>query len=148
MGLCAVGLAVLAMGSGCATGGGDAVHKQLAELDAQVTKLRAESAILADRLEMLSRKKGDGPGAPASAEPRPSPSPVSSDRPELEVVTLAPEPEPAAPAQAKSPKTQGGKAAPPENPVLRNSPTGRVEMRENGKTVVYDGAKVPAKGGK
>lgn len=147
MGLGAVGLAVLALGGGCASTA-DGTHKQLAELDAQVTKLRAETAILADRLEMLSRKRADGPAAQPSAEARPGPAPTSSDRPELEVVTLAPEPEPPPPALAKSPKSPDGKAGAAENPVLRNSPTGRVEMRENGKTVVYDGAKLPAKGGK
>lgn len=79
-------LAVLsALSAGCGAGR-DATEKQLAELRAEVTRLRAAQATLSERLDGLEIErgafaKGAAPAGTGAAE---------SDRPDLAVVRLSP----------------------------------------------------------
>lgn len=108
--LTAAALAALALGCG---GGHDAVERQLAELRAELVRVRAENAVLTERVVSLELSRGaaGGPARSPEAEARAA-SPSSDeepDRPELEVVRLVPE---------------GGDGAPP--PVLRSTAGGVV----------------------
>jgi hypothetical protein len=79
-------LAAIALTAGCG-GGHDAAEKQLAEMRAELTKLRAEHAALTERVDGLEIARGAfAKGAPADAPPSPD-----HDRPPLDVVRLAPE---------------------------------------------------------
>ena len=84
-----IGLAVLAsLGLlGCA-GGKDAADKELAELRTTLTKLRADQAVMSERLDALevgrTGRAAGGGVVPASG--------VVGGRPDLDVVRLAPEP--------------------------------------------------------
>lgn len=85
--------ALLALGSGCGAGH-DAVVKELAELRAEVVKLRAAQGSLAERVDGLEINTGTfAKGAPRAAPPAaPSAAPGagSGDRPDLAVVRLSP----------------------------------------------------------
>lgn len=75
-----LGAALLA---GCG-GSADVTEKQLAEIRSELTRLRADSAAMSERLDNLEIAKGrlsTGPGAPGP----------SADRPDLEVVRLTPQ---------------------------------------------------------
>lgn len=77
------------LASGCA-GGHDATEKELAELRAEVTKLRAAQSALGERVDNLEIDRGAfGKGA-ATAAPSAGPPPAPADRPELSVVRLSP----------------------------------------------------------
>jgi hypothetical protein len=92
----AIGLCVVALAAGCGAGA-DATEKQLAELRAELVKLRTDRAMLSERLDALERSRGQGP----AAAPRPAAEP---DRPELSVLRLDPEDrEPAAALQGAAP---------------------------------------------
>jgi hypothetical protein len=77
--------ALLALGTGCSAGR-DAAEKELAELRAEVTRLRAAQAALTERVDGLEIERGTfnkgaaPPGAPAGG----------GDRPELTTVRLSP----------------------------------------------------------
>ncbi|MGK4007787.1 hypothetical protein WMF31_34545 [Sorangium sp. So ce1036] len=105
-------LAAAALAVGCG-GGRDAVEQQLSELRAELVRVRAESAVLAERVGSLERSRGAAPGAarpPEAGARAASPSPDDEpDRPDLEVVRLTPE--------------GGDEAAPP---VLRSTAGGVV----------------------
>ncbi|WP_437307459.1 hypothetical protein [Sorangium sp. So ce388] len=102
LGICSMGLSLAALAAGCG-GGRDAIDQQLSELRAELVRVRAENAVLADRVGSLELSRGGPRGAaerPAAAEARAA-SPEEPDRPDLEVVRLAPEP--AADDAARSP---------------------------------------------
>ena len=90
-------LAALALLTGCGGGAQDATSKELSALTAEISKLRAEQAGFAERLEALERNKAPAQ-SPAAEAPRPAdsaPPPVAarsldSDRPSLDVVKLGP----------------------------------------------------------
>jgi hypothetical protein len=100
---------LLALGAGCG-GQHDATEKQLAELRAEIARLRAGQASLIERLDAIDIDRGafaKGAAAPPAADPgsapvttgspvgAPKPPPPSGaradqDRPELDVVRLSP----------------------------------------------------------
>ena len=136
MKLCASTLAALLAGllaAGCGGGRGVA-EKQIEELRAQISKLRAEQAALTDRLERaeieLRSKRQLAPtpaqqaaAASVSADPRPA----TVDRPELDVVRLGPEADNDDP-DADTPR-----------PVVRASGnSGVIQERAGGKVLVDD----------
>lgn len=93
---------IAALAAGCG-GSSDATERQLGEMRADLVKMRADHAVLADRLEALERAERAGaPRAQAAAEPR---RPSSSDRPDLEVVRLVPAPDADPPPPAAPPPT-------------------------------------------
>jgi hypothetical protein len=86
--------ALLALGSGCGAGH-DAVVKELAELRAEVVKLRAAQGAIAERVDGLEIHAGTfakGAAPPGAAPPGAAPSapPGGGDRPDLAVVRLSP----------------------------------------------------------
>ncbi|XXX77746.1 hypothetical protein WMF30_03090 [Sorangium sp. So ce134] len=105
LGIGSMGLALAALAAGCG-GGRDAVEQQLSELRAELVRVRAENAVLADRVGSLERSRVAAPrGAArpdaAAAEGR-APAPEELDRPDLEVVRLAPEDDGARPPVLRS----------------------------------------------
>lgn len=133
----AVGALLLAA-SGCAAGA-DATHKQIGDLERQVSRLRADVAILTDRLDLASRAR-QPEAAPRAPAPEQAAAMVDADKPQLAVVTLAPEDPPAPAAAVKDAAPKG------PNPVLRNTMSGGVEARDGGRATLYDDGKKP--GGK
>ncbi|AUX39188.1 uncharacterized protein SOCE26_005700 [Sorangium cellulosum] len=86
-GICAMGLSLAALAAGCG-GGRDGVERQLSELRAEIVRVRADNAVLADRLGALERARV----AARSSAPAPAAAPSEEpDRPDLEVVRLAPD---------------------------------------------------------
>lgn len=82
---------LVALLTGCA-GGRDAASTQIAELRAEIVKLRAEHAALAERIDNVElgrstlAKQPAAPGAPdAVSAPKPE-----GDRPAMDVVRLSP----------------------------------------------------------
>ena len=83
---------------GCGGGAHDATSKELSALTAEISRLRAEQANIAERLFALERgRPAPAPGAAAAdskpAEPEPAPAagqPLDTDRPALDVVRLGP----------------------------------------------------------
>ncbi|WP_437317709.1 MULTISPECIES: hypothetical protein [unclassified Sorangium] len=102
LGIGSMGLALAALAAGCG-GGRDAVEQQLAELRAELVRVRADNAVLADRVGSLERARVAPRVAarPDEAEPRAA-SPEELDRPDLEVVRLAPEDDGARPPVLRS----------------------------------------------
>ncbi|WP_437279256.1 hypothetical protein WME90_01490 [Sorangium sp. So ce375] len=102
LGIGAIGLALAALNVGCG-GGQDAVALQLSELRAELVRVRAENAVLADRVGSLERSRVSVRGAarPDEAGARAVP-PEEPDRPDLEVVRLAPEDDGARPPVLRS----------------------------------------------
>ncbi|MEZ4315198.1 MAG: hypothetical protein R3F14_44855 [Polyangiaceae bacterium] len=98
----AFALASFALLTGCAGEPHDATTKQLAALTAEISKLRASQAAMAERLEAVERSAGqpllapaappasDEPTALASLAPGASPSSLDGDRPDLDTVMLGP----------------------------------------------------------
>lgn len=94
-------LVALALLSGCGAQA-DATSKELSALTAEISKLRADQAALAERLDAMERNKAPAQAtAPAmadAAKPAESAPPVvaarslDSDRPSLDVVKLGPPP--------------------------------------------------------
>jgi hypothetical protein len=80
--------ALLALGSGCGAGH-DAAEKELAELRAEVTRLRAGQAALTERVDGLEIDRGNYARSAASAAPGAPPA-GGADHPELSVVRLSP----------------------------------------------------------
>jgi hypothetical protein len=94
MRLCVCLVPLLALASGCG-GGHDIADKQLAEMRAEVTRLRAGQAALTERIDALEIERGafgKGAAAPPSPDaPAPAPArPGDRDRPALDVVRLSP----------------------------------------------------------
>ena len=91
-------LSALALLSGCGGGAQDATSKELSALTAEISKLRAEQASIAERLSALeSNKAPSQPAAAAAPQPQPDSAPavvaarsLDSDRPSLDVVKLGP----------------------------------------------------------
>jgi hypothetical protein len=83
--------AIAALTAGCGEQK-DATDKQLAALRAEIIKVRADTAVLADRLNALelARDGFRGGARPQNAATGGAPEP-EPDRPELDVVRLAPE---------------------------------------------------------
>lgn len=135
MRLCALSLAALLAGFfafGCG-GGSDAESKRLDALQGEISRLKAEHAALASRLEraelaLRAQKRapeqgGEGPAEPARVEARPR----DSDRPTLDVVHLSPAEDPDDP-DADTPR-----------PLLRASgDAGVIQERGTGKILVDD----------
>ncbi|WP_438026799.1 hypothetical protein [Sorangium sp. So ce233] len=120
LGICSLGLSLAALAAGCGGGRGAIVDRQLAELRAELVRMRAENAVLADRVGSLELSRGGPRGAArAEAAEARAASQEEPDRPDLEVVRLAPE---AAPGTEAEPHTDG--AARP--PVLRSTARGVV----------------------
>lgn len=103
LGICSLGLSLAALAAGCGGGRDAIVGRQLAELRAELVRVRADNAVLAERVGSLelSRGRADAPrgradapraGSTGAADARPA-APDEPDRPDLEVVRLAPEPE-------------------------------------------------------
>lgn len=98
--LTALALVALALLSGCGAEARDATSKELSALTAEISRLRADQAALAERLDAIERAKGPPAAAPATADAKPAdtPAPVvavrslDSDRPSLDVVKLGPAP--------------------------------------------------------
>jgi len=89
----ALGLVALSLATGCG-GGHDALEKELGELRTEVSRLRAQSAQLSERVDQMdARARAVGTTAPVGAA-LPAPAPVVSardgDRPVLDVVRLTP----------------------------------------------------------
>ncbi|APR80699.1 Hypothetical protein A7982_06046 [Minicystis rosea] len=83
-------LALLALGAGCGANR-DATEKELAELRAEVTRLRAGQSALTERVDGLEIERGTFAKGAASAAPSAPPPPAGGgDRPELSVVRLSP----------------------------------------------------------
>ncbi|WP_433932894.1 hypothetical protein AB3662_01875 [Sorangium cellulosum] len=126
LGICSLGLSLAALAAGCGGARGAIVDRQLAELRAELVRIRAENAVLADRVGSLELSRGGRldvaraarAEAAGAAEARAA-SQEEPDRPDLEVVRLAPE---AAPGTDAEPQTDG--AARP--PVLRSTAHGVV----------------------
>jgi hypothetical protein len=79
-------VALLAFAAGCG-GGHDVTEKQLADMRAEIAKLRASNAALSERVDTLEIGRGTfAKDAPAADAPRPP----DRDRPDLDVVRLAP----------------------------------------------------------
>lgn len=79
------GLLVLAPGCG---GGHDLAEKQLADLRAELTRLRASQGAMTERLDALEIDRGS---FHKGAAPAPPPTPTADgDRPSLDVVRLSP----------------------------------------------------------
>lgn len=117
---------------GCG-GGHDEVKKQISALEAEIAKLKAEEAALADRLEraeigLRTQKKASEQGEPAAAVPRRGEARQrDGDRPDLDVVRLGPEADPDDP-DADTPR-----------PLLRASgDSGVIQERPAGKILVDD----------
>jgi hypothetical protein len=68
----------------------DATEKELATLHAEVAKLRAQQAAMAERLDTLEIARGAFSKGAATAAPAASPPPSDPDRPDLSVVRLSP----------------------------------------------------------
>jgi hypothetical protein len=98
-------LALFALGAGCGVER-DATVKQIDELRAEVARLRANQAALAERLDTVDIERGafakgaaaaeSGPASTANRAlmtgetPKPPSQPADHDRPELDVVRLSP----------------------------------------------------------
>lgn len=86
--------ALLAFSAGCG-GERDAMTKQIDELRAEVSRLRASQAALSERLDAVDIQRGtfarEAPAAQQDAAPAPAITrPADRDRPELDVVHLSP----------------------------------------------------------
>lgn len=79
--------ALIALGAGCGANH-EAVEKELAELRAEVTRLRAGQAALTERVDGIDLERGAFAKGAASAAP--SAPAGNGDRPELSVVRLSP----------------------------------------------------------
>lgn len=134
-----VGALLLLAAPGCAARA-DATQKQIGDLERQVSRLRADVAILTDRLDLASRARQPEAAPRAASEPAPGAAMVDADKPQLAVVTLAPEEPPPQAGAAKDAAPKG------PNPVLRNTMSGGVEARDGGRATLYDDGKKP--GGK
>lgn len=126
LGICSLGLSLAALAAGCGGGREAIVGRELAELRAELVRLRADNAVLAERVGSLELSRGrvDAPraGSTGAADARPAPH-DEPDRPDLEVVRLAPELE-------AGPQADG--AARP--PVLRSTAHGVVLDEPRGGT--------------
>lgn len=94
-------LTALAFLPGCGGEAHDATSKELSALTAEISKLRAEQAAIAERLEALEHGKDHAPAAaqaPAESAPKdavvppapPAARTLDDDRPSLDVVRLGP----------------------------------------------------------
>jgi len=148
----AIGLVIAALAAGCG-GSSDAMERQLGEMRADLVKMRADHAVLADRLEALERaeraERAGAPRAQAAAEPR---RPSSSDRPDLEVVRLVPasDADPPPPAAPPPPPRSAHDAAtessvgPTELPEMADGPRPVLRStRDGGVTADAPGAPRP-----
>lgn len=121
-----MGFALAALATGCG-GGSDAMNQQLSELRAQIVKVRADNAVLTDRLDSLElSRNGRSQGAQRPELVTAPPAPPASDRPALEVVRLAPEND-------------------PDRPVLRSVAGGVVVDNEPGVTPAGDNPSTPSR---
>lgn len=115
--LCALAL------PGCASGGD--LDKQVDQLRAEITSLRATNAALTERVDALEMKGG----TLTATGPAPAPEPVVEDKgpPELPVVRLTPEPE----SSGETAEIEDGTRV-----KIRSTPNGLVqeETRSDGKT--------------
>jgi hypothetical protein len=83
-------MALLALASGCA-GERDAMEKEIADLHAEVSRLRASQAALGERLGTLElQRPAPAKGDAAAGVTAPPPRAVDRDRPELDVVRVSP----------------------------------------------------------
>jgi hypothetical protein len=104
-------LAALLLGACSCAGSSDAMQKELSDIRSELVRLRAQTAILTDRLDSMetaARRVSAAPRAPVQEDP---------DRPALEVVHLAPEPRASAPPQASA-------EAPADRPSPRQAQDG------------------------
>lgn len=79
--------ALIALGVGCGAGH-DAAEKELSDLRAEVTRLRAAQSALTERVDKMEIDRGAFAGGAPSAAP--TATPAAGDRPELSVVHLSP----------------------------------------------------------
>jgi hypothetical protein len=107
--------------AGCASNH-DTLERQLSEMRSEVVKLRADNAVLSERLDGVELRGTPARSAAQSKAPAPAPA---RDTPDLQVVKLGPE----AAQEAPEPLL-----AAPEKPVV---------IRGSGSTATIDG--VPAK---
>jgi hypothetical protein len=80
--------ALCALAAGCA--GRDATEKELAELHAELARLRAGQAALGERLDKLEIDRGTFNGGAAPRARTAAPGTPDGDRPSLDVVRLSP----------------------------------------------------------
>lgn len=100
--LSALALVALALLTGCGAEVRDATSKELSALTAEISRLRADQAALAERLDAVERAKGPPAAAPITADAKPADADaappivatrsLASDRPSLDVVKLGPAP--------------------------------------------------------
>jgi hypothetical protein len=123
-------LAVAIVSVGCAKAG-DSTHKELAAIQQELVRMRAENAILMARLEALETTRS----RQTTSETTPKPTVASDDdRPKLDVLRLAPTSDPAPATATDKPRvamqdeaTQPGEVEQDEpRPVIRS--TGRGEV--------------------
>ncbi|AKT42623.1 hypothetical protein [Chondromyces crocatus] len=124
-----IGLAIAALSAGCG-GNTDALEQQLATTRAELVKVRADQAVLADRLAAIERAGRDRLSSPA-----PRTSPAGGDRPALAVVHMDPSMMPANPPPASGGEPgvalqDSGVDTDPDaegpRPLLRSTPDGGV----------------------
>jgi outer membrane murein-binding lipoprotein Lpp len=101
---CAVAAASLALAGGCGSSQSEELAQKLDRLQAEVSKLRAASLALEDRVQAVEARAR---GAAAESDPGAAPSP--GDRPQLQVLRLGPS---AAPVDEHA--DDGGEPPPPE----------------------------------
>lgn len=127
LGACFMGLAIAALTAGCGAGA-DATERQLSELRAELARMRAEGAVLSERLDAVERTRGPrGATAPRRGAGEP-------DRPALDVVRLDPSaraadaarPSPPLDDDALEPAADDDLAADAPRPVLRSGRSGEV----------------------
>ena len=83
-------LAGLLAAAGCGSGH-DVAEKQLADMRADLTRLRASQAAMTERLDALEIDRGSFHKSAAPATPTPAGAPTADgDRPSLDVVRLSP----------------------------------------------------------
>jgi hypothetical protein len=120
-------LAATFMSVGCAKAG-DSTHKELAAIQQELVRMRAENAILVARIEALETTRTRQTTSEAPAKP----AARDDDRPPLDVLRLTPTPEPS--PTTDKPRAGATNDTPPADELEQDEPrpvirsTGRGEV--------------------
>ena len=124
------------MSVGCAKAG-DSTHKELAAIQQELVRMRAENAILSARIETLEAAR-----TPQTvSEAHPKTTAADDDRPQLGVVHLAPTPEPV--PTTDKPHAGATNSPPPADELEQDEP--RTVIRSTGRGEVVAQSPRPAK---